>query len=310
MRLGRLHGKARLPPVRSDAIIAAPRKAGSKQTSLMPRKDIKKESEPIDPRRHSRLVVDGLKQAPSRAMLRAVGFTDADFAKPQIGIASTWSMVTPCNMHIDGLAREAAAGAERRGWQERAFQYDYGVRRHLDGHPGMRYSLVSREVIADSIETVVAARRVRRDRDDRRLRQEHARLRDGDGPPESAVDLRLWRHDPCRDPRNSRDIISVFEAVGSHAAGKIDDAELKEVESTAIPGPGSCGGMYTANTMASAIEALGHEPCEQLGAGGGFGREERGLPAGRRGRRGTRAAADQAVATSSARRLSRTPLRS
>ena len=73
----------------------------------MPRKDIKKESEPIDPRRHSRLVVDGLKQAPSRAMLRAVGFTDADFAKPQIGIASTWSMVTPCNMHIDGLAKEA-----------------------------------------------------------------------------------------------------------------------------------------------------------------------------------------------------------
>ncbi len=123
----------------------------------MPRKDNKKESEPIDPRRHSRLVVDGLKQAPSRAMLRAVGFTDADFAKPQIGIASTWSMVTPCNMHIDGLATEAGAGADAAGGKSVLFNTITVSDGISMGTPGMRYSLVSREVIADSIETVVAA---------------------------------------------------------------------------------------------------------------------------------------------------------
>ena len=255
MRLGRLHGKARLPPVRSDAIIAAPRKAGSKQTSLMPRKDIKKESEPIDPRRHSRLVVDGLKQAPSRAMLRAVGFTDADFAKPQIGIASTWSMVTPCNMHIDGLAREAAAGADAAGGKSVLFNTITVSDGISMGTPGMRYSLVSREVIADSIETVVAAEGFDGivtiggcDKNMPGCVMAMARL---DRPS-----IFVYGGTIQPGPKH-RDIISVFEAVGSHAAGKIDDAELKEVESTAIPGPGSCAGMYTANTMASAIEALG-----------------------------------------------------
>ncbi len=110
-----------------------------------------------DPRAYSRLVVDGYEKAPGRAMLRAVGFTDEDFAKPQVGIASTWSMVTPCNMHIDGLAREAAAGADEAGGKSVLFNTITVSDGISMGSPGMRYSLVSREVIADSIETVAAA---------------------------------------------------------------------------------------------------------------------------------------------------------
>ena len=221
----------------------------------MPKKDDKKESEPIDPRRHSRLVVDGLKQAPSRAMLRAVGFTDADFSKPQIGIASTWSMVTPCNMHIDGLAKEAGAGADAAGGKSVLFNTITVSDGISMGTPGMRYSLVSREVIADSIETVVAAEGFDGlvtiggcDKNMPGCVMAMARL--------NRPSIFVYGGTIQPGPKH-RDIISVFEAVGSHAAGKIDDAELKEVESTAIPGPGSCAGMYTANTMASAIEALG-----------------------------------------------------
>ena len=107
--------------------------------------------------RYSRLVVDGVKQAPSRAMLRAVGFSDEDFAKPQIGIASTWADLTPCNMHIDGLARAAAAGADAAGGKSVLFNTITVSDGISMGSPGMRYSLVSREVIADSIETVVGA---------------------------------------------------------------------------------------------------------------------------------------------------------
>src|ERR1700716_2465442 len=110
-----------------------------------------------DAREHSRLVVDGIKQAPSRAMLRAVGFQDADFGKPQIGIASTWANVTPCNMHIAELAREAGAGADASGGKSVLFNTITVSDGISMGSPGMRYSLVSREVIADSIETVVAA---------------------------------------------------------------------------------------------------------------------------------------------------------
>src|ERR1700748_543655 len=108
-----------------------------------------------DPREYSRLVVDGAKQAASRAMLRAVGFTDADFAKPQIGVASTWANVTPCNMHIAELAREAAAGADASGGKSVLFNTITVSDGISMGSPGMRYSLVSREIIADSIETVV-----------------------------------------------------------------------------------------------------------------------------------------------------------
>ena len=208
-----------------------------------------------DPRRWSRLVVDGPKQTPSRVMLRAVGFTDADFKKPQIGIASTWANLTPCNMHINDLAKEAEAGANAAGGKGVLFNTITVSDGISMGSPGMRYSLVSREVIADSIETVVGAEGF-----------------DGlvaiggcdKNMPGCAIALaRLDRPavfvygGTIRLGAERRDIVSVFEAVGGHAAGKVSDRELLEVERTAIPGPGSCGGMYTANTMASAMEALG-----------------------------------------------------
>src|SRR6202167_1139843 len=119
---------------------------------------MRKKSQPVDPRHYSRIVVDGVKQTPSRAMLRAVGFADADFEKPQVGIASTWSNLTPCNMHIDELARLAAAGVEAAGAKPVTFSTITVSDGISMGTPGMRYSLVSREVIADSIETVVGAR--------------------------------------------------------------------------------------------------------------------------------------------------------
>jgi dihydroxy-acid dehydratase len=201
------------------------------------------------------VIVDGLAQAPSRAMLRAVGFKDEDFAKPQIGIASTWNMVTPCNMHIDGLATHAGAGVDAAGAKSVLFNTITVSDGIANGTPGMRYSLVSREVIADSIETVVAAEGFDGlvaiggcDKNMPGCVMAMARL---DRPS-----IFVYGGTIQPGPKN-RDIISVFEAVGSYAAGKIDDAELREVESTAIPGPGSCAGMYTANTMASAIEALG-----------------------------------------------------
>ncbi|MFO1427689.1 MAG: dihydroxy-acid dehydratase [Steroidobacteraceae bacterium] len=209
----------------------------------------------VDPRQWSRLVVDGAKQTPSRAMLRAVGFTDADFAKPQIGIASTWANLTPCNMHINDLAHEAVAGADAAGGKGVLFNTITVSDGISMGSPGMRYSLVSREVIADSIETVVGAEGF-----------------DGfvaiggcdKNMPGCAIAIaRLNRPavfvygGTIRPGAKRRDIVSIFEAVGGHAAGKVSDAELAEVERTAIPGPGSCGGMYTANTMASVIEALG-----------------------------------------------------
>ena len=110
-----------------------------------------------DPRRYSRLVVDGAKQAAARGMLRAVGFSDADFSKPQVGIASTWANLTPCNMHLAELAREAAAGVDEAGAKSVVFNTITVSDGISMGSPGMRYSLVSREVIADSIETVVGA---------------------------------------------------------------------------------------------------------------------------------------------------------
>jgi dihydroxy-acid dehydratase len=209
----------------------------------------------IDPREHSRIVVDGLKQAPSRAMLRAVGFRDEDFAKPQIGVASTWANVTPCNMHIGELAREACAGVDAGGGKSVLFNTITVSDGISMGTPGMRYSLVSRELIADSIETVAGAAGF-----------------DGfvaiggcdKNMPGCAMAMaRLNRPSvfvyggTIRPGAQRRDIISVFEAVGARAAGTLSAASLLEIERTAIPGPGSCGGMYTANTMASAIEALG-----------------------------------------------------
>ncbi len=206
-------------------------------------------------RRYSRVVVDGNEQAPSRAMLRAVGFTEDDFQKPQIGIASTWSMVTPCNMHIGRLAEVAAEGANEAGAKGVLFNTISVSDGISMGTPGMRYSLVSREIIADSIEAVAGAEGF-----------------DGivaiggcdKNMPGCVMALaRLNRPSvfvyggTIRPGAKRRDIVSVFEAVGAVAGGKMTEQELLEVEQTAIPGPGACGGMYTANTMASAIEALG-----------------------------------------------------
>ena len=206
-------------------------------------------------RRYSRVVVDGVEQAPSRAMLRAVGFTEKDFSRPQIGIASTWSMVTPCNMHIDQLARQAAAGADAAGGKGVIFNTITVSDGISMGTPGMRYSLVSREIIADSIEAVVAAQGF-----DGLVSIGGC---DKNMPGCVMAMARLNRPSvfvyggTVKPGAKRRDIISVFEAVGALSSGAIDAATLLEVEQTAIPGPGACGGMYTANTMASAIEALG-----------------------------------------------------
>jgi dihydroxy-acid dehydratase len=214
-----------------------------------------KKSAPVDTRRFSRIVVDGVTQTPSRAMLRAVGFVDADFDKPQVGIASTWSNLTPCNMHIDELARLAAAGVEAAGAKAVTFNTITVSDGISMGTPGMRYSLVSREVIADSIETVVGAQGfdgvVAIGGCDKNLPGCLMALARLDRP---AVFVYGGTIQPGAD---KRDIVSVFEAVGGYAQGSVSEQQLKYVERTAIPGPGSCSGMYTANTMASAIEALG-----------------------------------------------------
>ncbi|MGA1206448.1 MAG: dihydroxy-acid dehydratase [Gammaproteobacteria bacterium] len=206
-------------------------------------------------RKHSAVIVDGLNQTPSRAMLRAVGFGDEDFKKPQVGIASTWSMVTPCNMHINTLADCAEKGANAAGGKGVVFNTITVSDGISMGTPGMRYSLVSREVICDSIETVVAGQGF----------DGVVTIGGCDKNMPGCVMAMLRMNRPSvfvyggtiQPGAERRDIVSVFEAVGARAAGSIDDAELIAVEKTAIPGPGSCGGMYTANTMASAIEALG-----------------------------------------------------
>jgi len=206
-------------------------------------------------RRYSRVVVDGVEQAPSRAMLRAVGFSEEDFKRPQIGIASTWSMITPCNMHIHDLAKKAAAGADSAGGKAVIFNTITVSDGIAMGTPGMRYSLVSREIIADSIEAVTGAEGF-----DGVIAIGGC---DKNMPACVMAMARLNRPSvfvyggTIKPGANRRDVVSVFEAVGAHSGGTIGDAELLEVEQTAIPGPGACGGMYTANTMASAIEALG-----------------------------------------------------
>lgn len=209
-------------------------------------------------RAYSSQVVDGSDRAPNRSMLRAVGFGDEDFKKPVVGIASTWSMVTPCNMHIDELARESGRGADEAGGKSIIFGTITVSDGISMGTKGMRYSLVSREVIADSIETVAGAEGFDGlvaiggcDKNMPGCMIAMARLN------RPAVFVYGGTILPGIHREKPVDIVSVFEAVGQHAAKKIDDKELKEIESCAIPGPGSCGGMYTANTMASAIEAMG-----------------------------------------------------
>jgi len=209
-------------------------------------------------RLHSSLVVDGIDRAPSRAMLRAVGFKEEDFKKPQIGIASTWGMVTPCNMHIDSLAKEAELGVNQSGGKAVIFNTITISDGISMGTEGMKYSLVSREVIADSIETVLGCEGFDGlvaiggcDKNMPGCLIAMARL----NRPSVFVYGGTILPGCYRD--KDVDIVSVFEAVGAHANKKITNQELIEIESCAIPGPGSCGGMYTANTMASAIEALG-----------------------------------------------------
>lgn len=212
-------------------------------------------SDKDDLRKYSSQVIDGVEAAPARAMLRAVGFTDADFQKPQVGIASTWAMVTPCNMHIDKLAREAEKGANAAGAKGVIFNTITISDGIANGTEGMKYSLVSREVIADSIEVVAGCEGF-----------------DGlvtiggcdKNMPGCLIGMaRLNRPSifvyggTIQPGAGHTDIISVFEAVGQHARGDISEIQVKQIEEVAIPGPGSCGGMYTANTMASAIEALG-----------------------------------------------------
>ncbi len=211
-----------------------------------------------DTRTHSAPVVDGYDRAPSRGMLRAVGFEDEDFKKPQIGIASTWSDLTPCNVHIDELTDHAAKGAQEAGGKPVRFGTITVSDGISMGTKGMRYSLVSREVIADSVETVTGAEGFDAlvaiggcDKNMPGCMIAIARL---DRP---AVFVYGGTILPGIHKDKPVDIVSIFEAVGKRAQGLIDDEELKEVEKCAIPGPGSCGGMYTANTMASAIEALG-----------------------------------------------------
>ncbi|KAA0456388.1 MAG: dihydroxy-acid dehydratase [Candidatus Thioglobus sp.] len=206
-------------------------------------------------RKYSSQIVDGVERAPSRAMLYPVGFKKEDFSKPQIGIASTWSMVTPCNMHINKLAEEASNGANSGGGKGIIFNTITISDGISMGSEGMKYSLVSREVIADSIETVAGCQGF-----------------DGivaiggcdKNMPGCIIGLaRLNRPSifvyggTILPGKNHTDIVSVFEAVGKFANKTIDAIELENIEKTAIPGAGSCGGMYTANTMASAIEALG-----------------------------------------------------
>ncbi|MFT6371747.1 MAG: dihydroxy-acid dehydratase [Gammaproteobacteria bacterium] len=211
-----------------------------------------------DMRQHSSQVVDGVERAPSRSMLRAVGFNDADFKKPQIGVASTWSMVTPCNMHIDKLALKAAEGVNAAKGKAVIFNTITISDGISMGTEGMKYSLVSREVIADSIEAVAGCQGFDAlitiggcDKNMPACIMGMARL---NRPSIFVYGGTIMPG--CHKGKNI-DIVTVFEAVGAEAENKITKKEVKEIECAAIPGAGSCGGMYTANTMASAIEAMG-----------------------------------------------------
>ncbi|MCZ6469482.1 MAG: dihydroxy-acid dehydratase [Candidatus Dadabacteria bacterium] len=213
---------------------------------------------PLKLQKFSSLFVEGADKAPNRSMLRAVGFKDKDFKKPIIGIASTWSMVTPCNMHIDKLAVQAGAGADKAGGKSIIFNTITVSDGISMGTPGMRYSLVSREVIADSIETVAAGEGfdgvVAIGGCDKNMPGCLIAMSRLNRPSVFVYGGTIM---PGNYKGQAVDVVSVFEAVGAHANKSISDRQLKQIESCAIPGPGSCGGMYTANTMASAIEALG-----------------------------------------------------
>ncbi|MDA0274080.1 MAG: dihydroxy-acid dehydratase [Actinobacteria bacterium] len=207
---------------------------------------------------HSKDVTDGIERAPARSMLRAIGMKDEDFAKPQIGIASSWNEITPCNMSLRRLAEKAREGVLDAG----GFPMTFGTITVSDaismGHEGMRASLVSREIIADSVEAVVFAERLDGvvtlagcDKSLPGMLMAAARL--------DVASVLIYNGSILPGRYGDKDITigDVFEAVGACASGKITQAELGEIERRACPGEGSCGGMFTANTMASVAEAIG-----------------------------------------------------
>lgn len=203
-------------------------------------------------------VFNDINRAPNRAMIRAMGIKDEDFNKPFVGIASTWSEVTPCNMHIDELARKAKEGALENGGTPFIFNTITVSDGISMGTEGMRFSLPSREVIADSIETVVGAQNydgvVAIGGCDKNMPGCMIAIGRLNLP---AVFVYGGTIRPGNVDGKDIDIVSAFEAVGKYNNGDIDRAELHKIECNACPGAGSCGGMYTANTMASAIEAMG-----------------------------------------------------
>jgi dihydroxy-acid dehydratase len=215
-------------------------------------------SQSQDLRAQSRAITEGIYRAPNRAMLRDVGFTDEDFNKPLIGVASTWSEITPCNIHINKLAESAKAGAKAGGGSPQIFNTITVSDGISMGTPGMRYSLPSREIIADSIETVVGAQRMDGfvaiggcDKNMPGCLMAMGRLN------LPSVFVYGGSILPGKFQGKDVDIVSIFEAVGQFNNNLIDEKTVKGIECAACPGPGSCGGMYTANTMASAIETLG-----------------------------------------------------
>jgi dihydroxy-acid dehydratase len=214
---------------------------------------------PNPSQRKSLITTSGPSRSPNRAMLRGVGFTDDDFAKPVIGVASLFSDITPCNAHLDRLAEKGREGIRTGGGVPQTFGAPTVSDGISMGHPGMRYSLVSREVIADCLETVCGA-----------MNHDGLVAFGGCDKNMPGCVMAMARLNipsvfvyggsilPGVGPHGEDvDIVSIFEAVGKHQAHKIDDKTLHKVECESCPGHGSCGGMYTANTMASAIEALG-----------------------------------------------------
>ncbi len=206
----------------------------------------------------SQVMTGGPGRAPNRSMMRAIGFNDEDFNKPIIGIASTWAETSPCNIHINRLAEKVREGVRMEGGVPQIFNTITVSDGIAMGHEGMKYSLPSREVIADSIEIAVNAHRQDGlvaiggcDKNMPGCLMAIARLNI------PAVFIYGGTIMPGTCGGRDVDIVSVFEAVGQYSAGKIGLDELRAIEVSAIPGAGACGGMYTANTMASAIEAMG-----------------------------------------------------
>src|SRR5437660_7851602 len=209
--------------------------------------------------RTSLTTTGGIGRAPNRAMLRAVGFLDEDFDRPMIGVASLFSEITPCNAHLDRLTRKGCEGIRAGGGVPQIFGAPTASDGIMMGHQGMRYSLVSREVIADSIEIVAGG-----------MNHDGLLAIGGCDKNMPGCVMAMARLNipsvfvyggsilPGTGAHGEAlDIVSIFEAVGRYQAGKLDEKGVHQIECESCPGAGSCGGMYTANTMSSAIEAMG-----------------------------------------------------